>query len=212
MRVIPPNGVPQNGAAGNPKNGFPTASGKPKNPDIKPGAENDDLDLALEDLKAIEEIEEQLEADFDELIKARAEADELRERFLRLQAEWDNFRKRTSSERAAERKRAAAHLVESLLPVIDDIERAIEHSDSAGEAPLREGILAVYAKLIGVLEKEGVVLIDPLGEPFDANLHSAIGVAADDTVDEETVVQVYQKGYEMGGRLLRPAMVIVSTR
>jgi len=147
-----------------------------------------------------------------ELALARAEAEEYRDRYLRLQAEWDNYRKRTSLEREAERGRASAHLVEKLLPIIDDLERAIEHSDTADALSLQEGIQAVYAKLEDVLSKQGVVTINPLGEPFDAHKHSAVGIAVDALLPEETVVQVYQKGYEMAGRLLRSAMVIVSTR
>jgi molecular chaperone GrpE len=146
----------------------------------------------------------------DELAQARAEADELRDRYVRLQAEWDNFRKRTATERAEERVRAAERLVERLLPIVDDLERAIEHSDTANEASLKEGIAAVYSKLSEVLGREGVKTIDPVGATFDAHLHHAVGKVDDDSVPDETVTQVYQKGYEMGARVLRPAMVVVS--
>ena len=156
--------------------------------------------------------EEQAPEELDELASARAEADEYRDRFLRLQAEWDNYRKRTSAERDIERQRAASKLVEKLLPIIDDLERAIEHSDTASETSLKEGIQAVYSKLEDVLEKEGVVALDPTGEPFDANMHSAVGTVVDASLDADTVTQVYQKGYEIKGRLLRPAMVVVSTQ
>ena len=166
----------------------------------------------ISDYEDLQALEEQIGGDIDELALARAEVDELRDRYARLQAEWDNFRKRTSAERESERKRAAANLVEKLLPVIDDLERAIEHGDTASAASLSEGIQAVYAKFKGALSKEGVVTIDPLGKPFDANFHSAMGTVVNASFDEETVVQVYQKGYEMAGRLLRPAMVIVSTK
>ncbi|MDR2492093.1 MAG: nucleotide exchange factor GrpE [Coriobacteriales bacterium] len=147
----------------------------------------------------------------DELLAARAEADELRDRYLRLQAEWDNFRKRTSAEREAEQQRAAERLMERLLPVLDDLQRAVEHSDASSEASLAEGVSAVRTKLNDVLAKEGLKEVDPLGEPFDANLHSAVGVFEDATCPEETVCQVYQKGYELAGRLLRPAMVVVTS-
>ncbi|MDR3316409.1 MAG: nucleotide exchange factor GrpE [Coriobacteriales bacterium] len=158
-------------------------------------------------------IEEQL---FEEVIEldpleaARAEADELRDRYMRLQAEWDNFRKRTTAERAQERARAAENLVERLLPVVDDLERAIEHSDTASETSLKEGIAAVYSKLTDVLSREGVKTINPAGAPFDAHQHQAVGTVEDTAVPDETVVAVYQKGYEMADRVLRPAMVTVS--
>jgi molecular chaperone GrpE len=175
------------------------------------GADATAVDAALDGLEQAEEaLVDELKAELDPLSQARAEADELRDRFARLQAEWDNFRKRTAAERAQERARAASSLVERLLPIVDDLERAIEHSDTANEASLKEGIAAVYNKLSEVLKREGVKVIDPVGEPFDANLHQAVGKAEDPSVPDETVAQVYQKGYEMGDRVLRAAMVVVS--
>jgi molecular chaperone GrpE len=161
-------------------------------------------------IEELEEVAEEITEELSELDQARAEADEFRDRFVRLQAEWDNFRKRTAAEREQERLRAAERLVERLLPIVDDLERAIEHSDTANEASLKEGIAAVYSKLTDVLSREGVKTIDPVGDGFDANLHQAVGKEDDDSVPDETVTQVYQKGYEMGDRVLRPAMVVVS--
>ena len=146
----------------------------------------------------------------DLIVKAQAEAEEMRDRYLRLQAEWDNFRKRTVAEREQERKRAAEGLVERLLPVLDDLERAIAHSDAASAESLAEGIAAVNAKLNEVLAKEGVKVLDPVGEAFDANVHQAVGKQHEASVPDETVLQVYAKGYEMGGRMLRTPMVVVS--
>lgn len=164
---------------------------------------------------AAEEISLDMAADMeslDELAKALEEANELRERHLRLKAEWDNYRKRTESERADERSRAAQHLVEKLLPIMDDLERAIDHSDGASEESLKDGVAQVCGKLQGVLSTEGVKVINPQGEPFDANLHSAISKVEDKKVPDETVLEVYQKGYVMGSRVLRPAMVVVSCK
>jgi len=166
------------------------------------------IDEALEELGAVEE---QIVEELDDLGQARAEAEELRDKYVRLQAEWDNFRKRTAAEREQQRARATERLVERLLPIVDDLERAIEHSDTASEASLKEGITAVYSKLEEVLQREGVKAIDPQGGPFDANLHNAVGKVEDSSVPDETVAQVYQKGYEMGERVLRPAMVVVSS-
>jgi molecular chaperone GrpE len=166
------------------------------------------IDEVLDDLGAVEA---QLVEELSELDSAKAEAEELRDRYARLQADWDNFRKRTNTERQQERSRAAQHLIERLLPVVDDLERAIEHSDTANEASLKSGIAAVYAKLSEVLAKEGLQAIDPAGEAFDANLHQAVGKAEDPTVPDETVSQVYQKGYQIADRVLRPAMVVVSS-
>ena len=164
---------------------------------------------------ACEEFSEEIAADLEELdalAKALAEADELRDSYLRLKAEWENYRKRTEAERTEERSRAAQGLVEKLLPVIDDLERAVEHSDAASEDSLKDGIVQVYGKVQEVLASEGVKVIDPKGEPFDANLHSAISKVEDNKVPDETVLEVYQKGYEMGNRVLRAAMVVVSSK
>jgi len=170
----------------------------------------------IEELKAnaeliAEEMEEELlEEEADPLAQAQAQADEMRDKYLRLQAEWENYRKRTNTEREQERRRAAENLVERLLPIVDDLERAIEHSDTANEDSLKGGIAAVYNKLNEVLTKEGVKVIDPVGEAFDAKVHQAVGKHDDPGLPDETVTQVYQKGYEMGGRVLRTAMVVVS--
>jgi molecular chaperone GrpE len=174
-----------------------------------------EVDASASASEAVEEITQNIDAEaeeLDELAKALEEANELRDRHLRLKAEWDNYRKRTEAERADERSRATQRLVEKLLPIIDDVERAIEHSENASEESLKEGIAQVCSKLVSVLTGEGVKVIDPKGEPFDANRHSAISKLEDNKVPEETVLEVYQKGYEMGSRILRPAMVIVSSK
>jgi molecular chaperone GrpE len=168
-------------------------------------------ELVEEELVAAKSAEEGLaEEELDPLAQAQAEAEEMRDKFMRLQAEWDNYRKRTNLEREQERRRAAQNLVERLLPIVDDLERAIEHADTANEVSLKEGIAAVYNKLNEVLTREGVKVIDPVGEAFNANVHQAVGKQNDPGIFDETVTQVYQKGYEMSGRVLRTAMVVVS--
>lgn len=148
----------------------------------------------------------------DELAAAKAEAAEAKDRYLRLQAEWDNFRKRSASERADERNRACERLVSNLLPVVDDFERAIAHAKEDPDAEtLVDGITAVHSKLVGVLEKEQVSVIDPKGEAFDATRHQAVSKKEDDSIPDETVTEVFQKGYAMGGKILRPAMVVISS-
>ncbi|MDR2714190.1 MAG: nucleotide exchange factor GrpE [Coriobacteriales bacterium] len=173
--------------------------------------ESETAELENEPENALESAEP-LDEPLDELAMAQTTARDLQDRYVRLQAEWDNFRKRTTLERQAERGRAAGHLVERLLPIVDDLERAIEHSDTASEDALKEGIQAVYAKLEELLKKEGVAVLNPVGEAFDANVHSAVGTVEDASLDEDTVCEVYQKGYEMAGKLLRPATVVVSKK
>ena len=149
----------------------------------------------------------------DELAKAKAEAAEMRDQFLRLQAEWGNFRKRTAAERESEKVRASEKLVKDLIPVVDDLERALEHAQQAGDGgSLTGGVEAVTNKFLQILSKHKVEQIKAEGEPFDPMKHQAVGTQPDPTVPEETVVNVYQKGYQMGDRVLRPAMVVTSTK
>lgn len=146
---------------------------------------------------------------------AKKEASEATDRLARLQADWENYRKRTAAERLAEKERAAEKLVLGLLPVLDDMERASEHalangSDGDGLKQFVDGVNAVHDKMISILEKEGVKVIDPVGEPFDPLVHQAVGRVEDSEAFEETVAQVYQKGYSMGGKVIRAAMVTVT--
>lgn len=148
----------------------------------------------------------------DELVaKAQAETKEWQDKYLRLHAEWDTYRRRTAEQREAERVRAGEKLVESLLPVIDDFERTIDYAENNGEAGLMDGVKAVRSKFIGVLTAGGVEVIDPVGEAFDALECQAVATVDDASVPDETVSQVYQKGYKMGAKVLRPAMVTVTT-
>lgn len=149
----------------------------------------------------------------DELAAAQVQAAEMRDRYLRLQAEWDNYRKRTAAEREQEKVRASEKLVKDLIPVIDDLERAVDHAKQSGEGgSLTEGVEAVLTKWLQIFEKHKVTQIEAVGEQFDPNKHQAVGTQPDDSVPEETVVNVYQKGYQMGERVLRPAMVVTSTK
>ncbi len=149
----------------------------------------------------------------DELLRAaRAKAAELQDRYARLQAEWDNFRKRTSAERDSERARAAESLVKDLLPVLDDLERALKHARESGEGgTLADGVEAVQTKFLQILGKHRVSQVEADAQPFDVNCHQAVGTTEDASVPEETVVQVYQQGYRMGDKVIRPAMVVTST-
>ena len=151
----------------------------------------------------------------DELEKAKAAASDSADRLTRLQADWDNFRRRTATERLAERDRATEKLVKNLLPVIDDMERAIAHATSAndGDENLKQftdGVDAVHTKLVGVLDKEGVEVINPKDEAFDPLESQAVGRVEDAEAYADTVRDVYQPGYRMGGKVLRPAMVTVT--
>ena len=169
-----------------------------------PAAEaKETADQAAEEPKELTP-EEQLEA-------AQAELKEWQDKFMRLHAEWDTYRRRTNEQRAEEKTRATEGLVENLLPVIDDFERSIGYAEENGEAGLLDGVKQVHTKLVEVLAKNGVEVIDPVGEAFDALAAQAVAKVEDASVPDETVAEVFQKGYRMGKKVIRPAMVTVTT-
>ncbi len=161
-----------------------------------------------------DELAKKLAAVDDDIAAAKKQATEATERLARLQADWENYRRRTAAERLAEKERAAEKLVLALLPAIDDMERAIEHAGAAeGNEQLKQfvdGIDAVHTKVTDVLAKEGVEVIDPTGQPFEPLSHQAVGRVEDKEAYDETVAQVYQKGYKMGDKVIRTAMVSVT--
>ena len=177
------------------------------------GAEAAEAEIAAKEQQDVIDLEARAVEAETRLEEAQKAADEANEKLLRLQADWENFRRRTAAERLAERERATEGLVEKLLPVIDDLERAVAHADASASTELAqfvEGIEAVHAKLVSTLEKEGVEVIDPAGEPFDPLAHQAVGREENAEAFDETVAQVYQKGYRMGGKVIRSAMVTVT--
>lgn len=145
------------------------------------------------------------------LLKAQAEVKDWQDKYMRLHAEWDTYRRRTAEQREAEKARATEKLVTSLLPVLDDFERTIAYAEQHGEAGLLDGVRAVSTKLSNTLEKDGLVTINPVGEPFDALEAQAVATVEDPEAFDETVREVYQKGYKMGSKVLRSAMVTVTT-
>ncbi|MBQ9021256.1 MAG: nucleotide exchange factor GrpE [Eggerthellaceae bacterium] len=162
--------------------------------------------------EAEEAVEEARELTPEEALEAaQAEVKEWQDKFMRLHAEWDTYRRRTNEQREEEKTRATEGLVENLLPVIDDFERSIGYADENGEAGLLDGVKQVHAKLVEVLTKNGVEVIDPVGEAFDALAAQAVAKVEDASVPDETVAEVYQKGYRMGRKVIRPAMVTVTT-
>jgi molecular chaperone GrpE len=135
-----------------------------------------------------------------------------REKYLELaqrtQADFENYRKRAAKEAAAAGSRAKAGLVRELLPVLDNLERALEHADE-GES-LLDGVRLVHSDLVGVLQRSGVEVFDPSGEPFDPTLHEALSTRPEDGQHPGTVVEVVEKGYRLNDTILRPARVVVS--
>ncbi|WP_290072040.1 nucleotide exchange factor GrpE, partial [Adlercreutzia caecimuris] len=142
---------------------------------------------------------------------AKAEAADWQDKYVRLHAEWDTYRRRMAEQREAEKARATEKLMESLLPVLDDFVRTVDYAETNGEAGLLGGVKAVQAKLTDTLAKGGLEVINPEGEAFDALACQAVGTVDDPSVPDETVAQVYQLGYRMGDKVLRPAMVTITT-
>jgi molecular chaperone GrpE len=125
----------------------------------------------------------------------------------RIQADFENYRKRAAREAAAAGERAKSGLIRELLPIVDNLERALASAEE-GEQHLAEGVRLVHAELIAVLERNGVEQFDPAGDKFDPTEHEALSVRADG--EPGVVVDVVEKGYRANGTVLRPARVVVS--
>lgn len=140
----------------------------------------------------------------EELAAAKAEAADWQDKYVRLHAEWDTYRRRMTEQREAEKVRATEKLMESLIPVLDDFARTVDYAETNGETGLLGGVKAVQTKLSDTLAKGGLVVISPAGEAFDALECQAVGTVDDPSVPDETVAQVYQPGYKMGTKVIRP--------
>jgi len=137
---------------------------------------------------------------------APAEADD---RLLRLAAEFDNYKKRTVRERQQYVALANERLVKELLPVLDDLERALQAAAEHEEGQLEDGVRLVHRSLAQLLEREGVEEIDATGA-FDPHVHEAMLAQPSEDAESGAVLDVIQKGYKIGGRVVRPARVIVA--
>jgi len=146
------------------------------------------------------------------LLASEAKVQEQQESVLRAKAEVENMRRRTEQEIDKARKYALNKFSEELLPVIDNLERAIQAADTDNEAvkPILEGIELTHKTFIDVIGKFGLKEINPEGEPFNPELHQAMSIQESADHKPNTVMFVMQKGYELNGRVIRPAMVMVS--
>ena len=142
------------------------------------------------------------------------ELEAAKDRHLRLQAEFENFRRRSLKEKQESLQYGPQNLVKDHLTTVDNLERAIEHSEQSADADLKsllQGVELVQRELLGTLGNHGVAVVEAAGQPFDPSVHEAMGQAPDATVAPNPVIEVLQKGYQLRDRLLRPARVIVST-
>ena len=150
-----------------------------------------------------------LEGFEDPLARAERERDEYLDLARRSQADFENYRKRAAREAAAAGERAKSGLVRELLPIVDNLERALASAED-GEQHLAEGVRLVHSELIAVLERNGVKQFDPAGDRFDPTEHEALSMRAEDGAEPGVVLDVVEKGYRANGSVLRPARVVVS--
>jgi molecular chaperone GrpE len=177
------------------------------------GAEEDAA--ATDDAEALEEAEAEAEAEeaaiAADLAKARAEAESYLDDLRRLQADFDNYRKRTLREQTARAASASQALVARLLPVLDNFELAVSSAEQSRDFDrMLKGVEMVFGELREVLESEGLVRIEAEGKPFDPERHEAVIAVEEEDTEPGMVVDIVRAGYELRGKVLRPAMVKVA--
>jgi molecular chaperone GrpE len=155
-----------------------------------------------------QEVRDEEQSVEDRLAEAEAKAEEHLDDLKRLAAEFDNYRKRAAREKGELVARAHERLVKELLPVLDDLERALEAAEQHEEAKLEEGVRLVHRALEAALEREGLAEVEIDGK-FDPHVHEAL-LSQPSDAEEGSVIEVLQKGYKLGDRVLRPARVVVA--
>ncbi|MGI8585992.1 MAG: nucleotide exchange factor GrpE [Thermoleophilaceae bacterium] len=178
-----------------------TDQGAPVTPAEVPAPDEHDAEPAL-DHETVDD---------DPVAAAEAQRDEYLALAQRAQADFDNYRKRATRDIAAAGARAKAALATELLPVLDNLERALDSAEEEEEkASLAEGVRLVHSELLGALDRSGVRAIEPAGEPFDPNVHEALSTRSENGADAGVVLDVIQKGYRLDQTVLRPARVVVA--
>jgi molecular chaperone GrpE len=177
--------------------------------DILEGEVVSDLEASMSDDSI--PVEEKLELIRAALEASEAKASEYLDGWQRSMAEFTNYRKRQERERELARFETVGRVAKRYLPVVDDLERALNKRPTSGEgAAWSEGIELIYRKLMNILDAEGVTLIDAQNQMFDPNLHEAVVQTESDEHESGQIIEVLQPGYKMGERVLRPAMVRIA--
>lgn len=155
-----------------------------------------------------EQTKEEKQPELTEEEKLRKELDESKDKYLRLMAEYDNFRKRSAKERLELSATVKGNTISEILPVFDNFERALaaETEDTAYKA----GVEMIFKQFGDMLAKLGVEIIDPIGQTFDPHIANAVNQIEDENLGENEVAQVFQKGYKIGDKVIRYAMVVVA--
>ena len=165
---------------------------------------------------------EEYEVEFDELqdriddledgLHAKSqECKEWKDKYVRLHAEWDTYRRRAREQHQVDKARAVEGFAKDMIPVVDDFERSIDYARKNGEDSLLAGVEAILSKIMNVFAKYSVETISPEGKEYNALEARAVSTVEDASVEDETVLEVYQKGYKIVNKVLRPATVVVST-
>jgi molecular chaperone GrpE len=160
-----------------------------------------------------ESTEEQENQTVNQVVELQQKLNTLGEQLLREQAEMQNVRRRAQRDVESAHKFALEKFATELLSVVDNLERAIDAIDAEDDSQkaVAEGLELTLKTFIDVLAKHNVEPVDPEGQPFDADLHQAVSMVPNGEVEPNTVINVFQKGYTLNSRLIRPAMVVVST-
>ena len=196
------DGTPQDEEPVEEAQGSPEDPGTPQAPDA-PGIFDAPVSESLVAESSI--VEEELAVLSEELESARQERDQYLDALRRLKAEFENSRKRQERERARVLSMASERLVQELLPVLDNLDRALE---AGGD--IREGVRATREQLAEVLAEEGLLPVASDGQPFDPNVHDAVMGQPSEEHDEGTIIQTFQRGYLLNGKPIRPAKVVVA--
>lgn len=162
---------------------------------------------AEKDAEALAERNAELE---NAIEKLNEEKEQLTERLMRLQAEYENYRKRTEKERIEERKYKVQDLAVDLLPVIDNFERALQTEVNDENKALYDGMKMVYDQLLEALKAHGVEAMEVVNKPFDPNFHHAVMQEENDSLEPNTIIEELQKGFLLKDKVIRPAMVKVN--
>lgn len=181
--------------------------------DKEEGMEKEEMQEGAQGAEIAETPEEEIKRLNEQLDAKAREAAENYDKYLRALADLENFRKRTEKEKAEAISFANESLIEEILPIIDNFERALAHANGEDNVKsLREGVSLTASQMLGALKKFGLEEIKALGQKFDPTVHHAISEEESPEAEPGTVVKEFQKGYYLKGRLLRPAMVAVAKR
>lgn len=170
---------------------------------------NDTNEQASEENGAEQASEAEVANEVQEEDAAKEEIKNLNDRLLRLQADFLNYKARTEKEKTSTYSNAVSDLISDLLPVADNLERALAAEKQEG-SPFKEGVQMVYNQMMGILEKKGLKEVESLHKPFDHNVHYGVAFEASDEYEDGTIIDVLQKGYTVSDKCIRPAMVRIA--